>query len=225
MNTEAFWTEVEKIAAEYNIGRHPLVKLINEGKASRDHLRRFAVEHYEMTVRDSGPYIAQGYINMSKLDLEGAELMAENFFEEAMGGYTHTAGHCALLQEFWELGLGLPRIELERSKASPAARAVNAYFWLLMSQKVRYSGVLGILEGGFSEACAKMLSGLETHYGFKPEALRFFSGHVEADREHAKTGRKLVDRLMADDRHREEFLLEARCMAELYWRGWDAMMQ
>ncbi len=225
MNTETFWGEVEKIAAEYSIARHPLVKLVNEGKASHDHLRRFAVEHYEMTVRDSGPYIAQGFINMSRLDVEGAALMAENFFEEAMGGYTHTAGHAMLLREFWELGLGLPGAELERSQASPAARAVNAYFWLLMSQKVKYSGVLGILEGGFSDACAKMLSGLETHYGLKPQALRFFSGHIEADREHAKTGRKLVDRLLVDDRDRQEFLVEARCMAELYWRGWDAMMQ
>ena len=225
METQAFWTAVEKIADVFNIGQHPLVRLISEGKATRDQIKHFAIEHYEMTVRDSGPYIAQGYINMAKLDAEGAALMADNFVEEAMGGYTHTAGHAALLHEFWEMGLGLPRMELVESSASAAARATNAYFWLLMTHKVRYSGALGILEGGFSHACEKMLAGLQTHYGITPEALRFFSGHVEADREHSKTGRKLIDRMLTTAREREEFLKEARCMAELYWKGWDAMMQ
>ena len=225
MDTQAFWTAVEKIADEFNIGQHALVRLISEGKATRDQIKHFAIEHYEMTVRDSGPYIAQGYANMTKLDAEGAALMADNFVEEAMGGYTHTSGHAALLHEFWQMGLGLPRKELEESSASGAARATNAYFWLLMTQKVKYSGVLGILEGGFSVACEKMLAGFQTHYGMKPEALRFFSGHVEADREHSKTGRKLIDRMLTTAREREEFLKEARCMGELYWKGWDAMIQ
>ncbi len=225
MDTQTFWREVEKIADEFNIGRHPLAQRISEGKATRDQIKQFAIEHYEMTVRDSGPYIAQGYISMSKVDSEGAELMADNFAEEAMGSYTHTAGHVGLLYEFWEKGLGLPRKELEESSASAAARTLNAYFWLLMTHKVRYSGALGMLEGGFSSACEKIFNGLQTHYGMKPEALRFFSGHIEADREHAHTGKKLMERLLTTDHDQREFLKEARCIAELYWKGWDAMLQ
>jgi pyrroloquinoline quinone (PQQ) biosynthesis protein C len=225
MDSQTFWREVEKIADEYNIARHPLVQKVSEGKATREQLKQFAIEHYEMTVRDSGPYIAQGYINMAKVDALGAELMAENFVEEAMGGHTHTRGHCELLYEFWERGLGLPRKELEESSASAAARAMNAYFWHMMTNKIRYSGALGILEGGFSQACEKMLAGLQTHYGMKAEALRFFSGHIEADREHAQTGRKLIERLLTTERDRQEFLKEARCIGQLYWKGWDAMLQ
>ncbi|MEW6105505.1 MAG: iron-containing redox enzyme family protein [Bacillota bacterium] len=224
MDMQTFWREVERIADEFNIGRHPLVQKIAEGKATRDQIKRFAIEHYEMTVRDAGPYIAQGYCNMAKLDPLGAELMAENFVEEAMGEHTHTGGHCELLYEFWEQGLGLPREELAASSASAAARAMNAYFWHLMTNKIRYSGALGILEGGFSQACEKMLEGLQKHYGMKPEALRFFSGHIEADREHAQTGRKLIEKLLTTERDRQEFLTEARCLATLYWKGWDAMM-
>jgi pyrroloquinoline quinone (PQQ) biosynthesis protein C len=225
MDTQTFWREVEKLADEFNIGHHPLAQAVNEGTASQQELRQFAVEHYEMTVRDSGPFIAQGYCSMAKLDALGAELMAENFAEEAMGLLTRTAGHAALLFEFWERGLDLPREELEHSSASTAARAVNAYFWMLMTQKVRYSGAGGILEGGFSQACEKMLAGLETHYRIEPEGLRFFSGHVEADREHARTGRKLIDRLLTTERERTEFLTEVRCFGELYWKGWDAMLR
>lgn len=224
MDMQTFWQGVERIADEFNIGRHSLVQLVQEGKATKQQIKQFAIEHYEMTVRDSGPYIASGYINMIKLDAQGAELMADNFAEEAMGLHTHTGGHAALLYEFWEKGLGLPRKELEESSASSAARSMNAYFWLLVTNKVKYSGALGVLEGGFSVACEKMLDGLQKHYSMKPEALRFFSGHIEADREHAQTGRKLVETLLSTDRDRQEFLKEVRCTAELYWKGWDAML-
>lgn len=225
MDMQTFWRGVEGLANEFDIGNHPFVHAVHEGKASRQQLRQFAIEHYEMTVRDSGPFIAQGYCSMAKLDPDGAELMAENFAEEAMGLHTRTAGHAALLFEFWEQGLNLPREALEQSSGSTAARAVNAYFWALMTQKIRYSGAGGILEGGFSHACEAMLSGLRAHYAIRPEALRFFSGHVEADREHASTGRKLVERLLTTDRERDEFLTEVRCFGELYWRGWDAMLR
>lgn len=46
------------------------------------------------------------------------------------------------------------------------------------------------------------MAGLQKHYGMKPEAVRFFSGHVEADREHAQTGRKLVEKLLTTERDR-----------------------
>ena len=149
MDTQTFWRQVESIAEEFNIGRHPFATAVKEGKATRDQIKNFAVEHYEMTVRDSGHYIAQGYISMAQIDKEGAQLMAENFVEEAMGMYTHTASHTELLFEFWEKGLGLARQELEQSSASPASRAMNAYFWMLVSRKAKYSGALGVLEGGF----------------------------------------------------------------------------
>jgi pyrroloquinoline quinone (PQQ) biosynthesis protein C len=224
METQTLLQEVSKIAEEFNIGNHLLVQKISQGKATREEIKQFAIEHYHMTVRDAGRYIAQGYISMLSVDSGGAELMAENFVEEAMGQHTHTAGHEALLFEFWEQGLGLERKELEDSSPSAAARVVNAYLWLLVTHKIQYSGAMGLLEGGFSHACEKMFAGLQTHYGINKEALRFFSGHIEADREHAETGKKLVGRLLTTDRAQVEFLKEARCMAELYWKGWDAML-
>ena len=68
MEMQTFWREVEKIADEFNIGQHSLAQGISEGKASSDQIKQFAIEHYEMTVRDSGPYIAQGYCNMARVD-------------------------------------------------------------------------------------------------------------------------------------------------------------
>jgi pyrroloquinoline-quinone synthase len=225
MDREEFWSEVEAIAGRFNIAQHPYVDLVCDGKASPDQLAGFAVEHYEMTVRDSGGYMARGYISMLDIDGEGAALMAENFAEEAMGLFTKTAGHVELLYEFWERGLGKARQALVDSSASPAARAMNAYFWILMTHKTRFAGSLGLLEGGFSQACERLLEAFQTHYGMRPEQLRFFSGHIEADKEHAATGRKIADRLLVSDRDRREFIVEAACIGELYWKGWDAMLE
>jgi pyrroloquinoline quinone (PQQ) biosynthesis protein C len=224
MELAAFWDEVGRVASEWSIARHPLVAAVREGRATREQLRRFAIEHWHMTVKDAGPYMAQAYISMLELDAEGAQRLAANFAEEALGLQTHTAGHDALLIEFWERGLGLARKELEASIPSPAARAANAYFWFIASRRARHVGALGIGEGGFSQACEQMLAGLREHYAMPDAALRFFAGHVEADREHAETGRALIARLLDGDAEQREFLAQARCMAELYWRGWDAML-
>jgi pyrroloquinoline-quinone synthase len=225
MQREEFWNEVEAIASRFNIATHPFVDLVAEGKASSEQLAGFAVEHHEMTVRDAGEYMARGYISMLDIDAEGAALMGENFAEEAMGLFTKTAGHAELLYEFWERGLDRPRQTLLEASASAAARTMNAYFWILMTHKTRYAGCLGLLEGGFSQACERLFEALQTHYGMTPAQLRFFSGHIEADKEHAATGRKIADRLLTSDHDRREFLTEAACIGDLYWKGWDAMIE
>lgn len=56
MEVQAFWQGVERIADEYNVGKHPLTQLMHDGKATKEQIKQFAIEHYEMTVRDSGPY-------------------------------------------------------------------------------------------------------------------------------------------------------------------------
>jgi pyrroloquinoline quinone (PQQ) biosynthesis protein C len=51
MDTQTFWRRVETLADEFNIGHHPFVQAVHQGRASRQQLRQFAIEHYEMTVR------------------------------------------------------------------------------------------------------------------------------------------------------------------------------
>jgi len=55
MDSQSFWRRVETLADEFNISHHPFVQAVRDGKVSREELQQFAIEHYEMTVRDSGP--------------------------------------------------------------------------------------------------------------------------------------------------------------------------
>ena len=140
MDMQTFWQGIERIADEFNIGKHPLAQLVYDGKATKQQIKQFAVEHYEMTVRDSGPYIATGYVNMCKLSAEGAELMADNFAEEAMGLHTHTGGHSALLFEFWEKGLGLAK---ERARGIKRLTSLSCYECVLLAARDSQGQVLG----------------------------------------------------------------------------------
>ena len=159
MDTQTFWNTVEGIADEFNIGRHPLVKLIKEGRATRQQIRQFAVEHYEMTVRDSGHYIAQGYNQHGQHRQTGRGDDGRELCRGGHGPAHHTASHTELLFEFWEKGLGLSRQELEQSSASPAAPGHERLLLAAGLAQGRVLGALGVLEGGFSHACEDILDG------------------------------------------------------------------
>jgi len=161
---------------------------------------------------------------MIDLDPQGAAMMAENFAEETLGLLSQSAGHPELMFEYWEKGLRLPRQELIESSGSPASRMFNAFAWRTMSLRPRYIGALGLVEAIELPSHLQLLAGVEKHYGFPADAVRFFSVHAEADKEHAATGRKLVERLVRTEREQREFLIEARCLVDLFKQGFDAML-
>lgn len=224
MDKATFKRELADLRKTFDLGDHPFVKLVHEGKATREHLKQYSIEHYEMTIRDAGALMAQAYLGMLPIDRGGARMVAQNFAEEALGLYTKSNGHAELMHEFWQDGLGLSLEALEHSNPSAAARAFNADLWRLCRAKPRYIGAVGMAEGCERTAYRKMFEGVTRHYGMAPEAARFFSVHVEADEEHEETGHKLVDQLIRDDYERREFVAEAAVMLDLFRKGFDAML-
>lgn len=223
MDKTAFHAEVEKIVAEHRLDRHPYVKLVNEGKASREQLKGYPLQHYEMTVRDSAPISATAYLKMYDIDQKVARGSAKGFAEEALGLYSHSAGHTELLFELWEGGLGLPREDLVHSIGSQDARAFNACMHRIVHLKPRFVGAIGLCEEMEVEAYRMLQEGMERHYGLKPEHTRFLSVHHEADKQHGAGGHRMIDRFVTGTGREEEFLAEARTLAEFFWKGFDSM--
>jgi pyrroloquinoline quinone (PQQ) biosynthesis protein C len=224
MDTKTFWQEAGKLIDEFSLANHPIVTLIRDGKATRDQLKRYAIEHYELTIRDAGRFLSQGYLSMAGIDEVGADMIAENFAEETCGLLSHTAGHPRLMFDYWEKGLGLPLQELRETSASSASRMFNACMWRIVTLKPRFIGAGGMVEAIELPSHLQLLEGVEKHYGFSPEAGRFFSVHAEADKEHSETGKALVERLVRTDEERREFLIEAKILLDLFKRGFDAMV-
>ncbi len=225
MDTATFHNEINKIVAEHRLDRHPYVKLVNQGKATRAQLAGYPIQHYEMTVRDSAPLSASVFIRMLEIAPgSSARGAAKSFAEEALGIYSNTAGHCDLLFELWEGGLGLPKAQLMQAIAAPDAMAFNACMYRLLRLKPHFIGAIGLMEEIEVEAYRMLWEGMERHYGIGVEHLRFFTVHYEADKEHGEAGHRVIDHFVTSTGREEEFLAEARTLAHFFWKGFDAMM-
>ncbi len=224
MDKATFHAEIDKIVSEYRLSQHPYVKLIHEGKAPRELLKGYPIQHYEMTVRDSAPLSAEVFLRLREIDERVSRGAAKSFAEEALGIYSNSAGHEDLLFELWEGGLGLPREQLKRSVGGEDAIAFNACMYRLLRLKPQFLGAIGLMEEIEVEAYRMLMEGMAEHYGIGMEHLRFFSVHYEADKEHGQAGHRSIDRFVAGKGREEEFLTEARCLAHFFWKGFDNMM-
>ncbi len=224
MDKAAFHTEIARIVDEHRLDQHPYVKLVHEGKASRGQLKGYPLQHYEMTVRDSAPLSAVSYLKMYEIDKKIARGSAKGFAEEALGLYSHSAGHTELLFELWEGGLGFPREQLVNSVGSEEARAFNACMYRIIHLKPQFVGSIGLCEEVEVPAYKMIQEGLERHYDLKPEHTRFLSVHHEADKQHGEGGHRMIDRFVTGTGREEEFLAEARTMVRFFWKGFDSML-
>src|ERR1700687_1232662 len=125
MDKATFHGEISKIVSEHRLDKHPYVQLIDSGKATREQLKGYPIQHYETTVRDSAPLSANMYLRLRELDEAVGQGAAKGFAEEALGLYSHSAGHTELLFELWEGGLGLRREQLVNAIGSGDAARGN----------------------------------------------------------------------------------------------------
>jgi pyrroloquinoline quinone (PQQ) biosynthesis protein C len=224
MDKATFHAEIARIVDAHRLDQHPYVKLVNEGGASREQLKGYPVQHYEMTVRDSAPLSAVSYLKMYDIDKKIARGSAKGFAEEALGLYSHSAGHTDLLFELWEGGLGLAREQLINSFGSEEARAFNACMYRIIHLKPQFVGAIGLCEEVEVPAYKMIQEGLERHYGLRPEHTRFLSVHHEADKQHGEGGHRMIDRFVTGTGREEEFLAEARTIVRFFWKGFDSML-
>src|SRR6202162_2191856 len=115
MDKATFHGEINKIVSEHRLDKPPHVQVIDRGTATREQLKGYPIQHYEMTVRDSAPLSANMYLRLRELDEAVGQGAAKGFAEEALGPYSHSAGHTELLFALWEGGFGQPRKTLVQS--------------------------------------------------------------------------------------------------------------
>lgn len=221
MDAATFRRELNKLSAEFKLDKHPYMQLVYTGKATREQLKHYPIQHYEMTVRDADLLGAESFLRMREIDPVAARDRAANFAEEALGIFSKSAGHLELLFELWEGGLGLPRQQLVEAQASDDARIMNALLHRLRKVKPRFMGAFGLLEEMEVEGYLKIYEGLQRHYHIDPKHLRFLWVHYEADKDHGESGHALIERFVVGSGHEEDFLSEARLLMSQFWKGFE----
>lgn len=162
---------------------HPFVRAVSRGTASMEQIRKWAIQDYQF--RRAVPRIAM-LRYLACTDPEIAARLYEVVEDETRGLRPGSVGHADMFVEFAE-SIGITRKELESAKLLPATAAHLYYAELIIHTLpwfVMMAAQIGA-EGTFPPAVAALGKGFLTHYGMKPESVRFFTVHEEADAEHA----------------------------------------
>lgn len=172
--------------------QHPFVKAVCSGAASMERIRAWALQDYQF--RREVPRIAMlRYLACS--DPEFAKRLYGVVEEETVGLATGSAGHGEMFVEFAE-SIGLTRRQLETVELRPAT-AAHLYYVELIIYTLPWFVVMAAqigAEGTFGPATAALGRGFIEQYGMKPESVRFFTVHAEADEEHGNLAEEIAER-------------------------------
>jgi pyrroloquinoline quinone (PQQ) biosynthesis protein C len=174
--------------------KHPFLKAVCNGTATMDQICTWAIQDYQF--RAAVPRIAVlRYLACS--DPEIAQKLWGVVEEETRGLDTGSAGHNELAVRFAQ-SVGLSRRQLENAELTPAT-AAHLYYAELIIHTLPWFVVMAIqigAEGTFSPAAAALGNGFIQRYHMKPEDVRFFTVHSEADEEHGSLAEEIAVRYL-----------------------------
>src|SRR5437773_2239611 len=157
---------------------HPFVRAVCEGRASMEQLREWALQDYQF--RRAVPRIAMlRYLACS--DPAFQPRLYEVVEEETRGLLPGSAGHPDMFLEFAK-ALGIQPEEFDAVPLRPAT-AAHLYYAELIIHTLPWFVVMAAqlgAEATLPPAAAALAEGFMENYGLPPEAVRFFTGHVEA---------------------------------------------
>src|SRR5215831_5301079 len=169
---------------------HPFVRAVSEGRASMEHIRQWALQDYQF--RRAVPRIAM-LRYLACTDPVFQPKLYEVVEDETKGLRPGSAGHPDMFVEF-AAELGLQRSELETAPLRPAT-AAHLYYTELIIHTLPWFVVMAAqiaAEGTFSPAAAALGQAFVKQYGMRPESVRFFTVHVEADAEHGSLAEEIA---------------------------------
>ena len=170
---------------------HPYVKLLIDGKLSREQLIDFAKQDYQLKKVPSW-WSAQRIANC--LTIADQKAVSKAFSEEMGGADDRFTGHQAMYLKFGA-ALGLTPVELELAPILPST--ILAVTMLMHINKYR-STPEGLASGSVLgeqtnvRVSQMFVPAFEKHYGLPREGLEWFLEHIEADTEHGSMGETFV---------------------------------
>src|SRR5262245_42464261 len=173
---------------------HPFVRAVRERRASLEQIRQWALQDYQF--RRAVPRIAM-LRYLACTDPEFQPRLYEVVEDETRGLRPGSIGHPDMFIEFAEC-IGISHKQLETAELRPATAAHLYYAELIIHTLpwfVMMAAQIGA-EGTFPPAVAALGRGLIKQYGMKPESVRFFTVHEEADEEHGTLAEDIALRYM-----------------------------
>lgn len=167
---------------------HPTIEKIERGELSRAQLRYWATQLFIGNKAHNANILGLIYAKCD--DFPARKAIVENLLEEELGRQSGVGrSHPELYLEFGE-AIGIPRDQLLHAKMSTDATAMVHWMYWLADSKPWYVTLAGISLGSelFNpDAYVRVIDGLKRHYGLGDDGVRFFSVHVEVDKDHGES--------------------------------------
>ncbi|MPZ76546.1 MAG: hypothetical protein GEU77_08470 [Deltaproteobacteria bacterium] len=199
--------------------KHPLLKAVCAGTATMDQIRAWAIQDYQF--RAAVPRIAMmRYLACN--DPEIAQKLWGVVEEETRGMDTGSAGHNELAIRFAE-AIGLTQSQLVNAELRPST-AAHLYYVELIIHTLPWFVVMAIqigAEGTFGPAAAALGNGFIQKYNMKPEDVRFFTVHSEADEEHGSLAEEIAVRYLHSPHLQEQTYKHTFRRMELLYDIWS----
>ena len=161
-----------------------------EGSLSREHLARWAENHYHY-VGPFADYLAYIYARTPDHMTDAKDFLLANMYEEEIGGDRHTD----LLIRFAEAcGTTRARV-IDQENMSPTTRALQSWCYAVAMREDPVVAVAGLVVGLESQVPSiyrKQTPTLRDKYGFSDEEVEFFDLHIVSDEIHGERGYQIV---------------------------------
>jgi pyrroloquinoline quinone (PQQ) biosynthesis protein C len=200
---------------------HPFVRAVSEGNASMKQIRQWALQDYQF--RRAVPRLAM-LRYLACTDPEFQPKLYEVVEDETKGLRPGSAGHPDMFVEF-AAELGLERRELETAPLRPAT-AAHLYYAELIIHTLPWFVVMAAqiaAEGTFAPAAAALGHAFIKQYGMRPEAVRFFTVHTEADAEHGSLAEEIARRYITSPPLQTQTREVALRRLELLYDAWTML--
>ncbi|KOF52244.1 MULTISPECIES: iron-containing redox enzyme family protein [unclassified Achromobacter] len=190
MNRDEFRTALENAIKGKSANASPFSIAWAEGKLSREHLARWAENHYHY-VGPFADYLGYLYARTPDSYTEAKDFLLANMYEEEIGGDRHTD----LLIRFAEAcGTTRERV-VDPDNMSPTTRGLQSWCYAVAMREDPIVAVAGLVVGLESQVPSiyrKQTPTLREKYGFTDEEVEFFDLHIVSDEIHGERGYQIV---------------------------------
>ncbi len=178
---------------------HATIDKIERGALTIQQLRHWATQLFIGNKAHNANILGLIYAKCD--DFAARKAIVENLNEEELGRQSGAMrSHLELYLEFGE-ALGIARDYLLHARMSPDATAMVHWMYWLAHSKAWYTTLAGISLGSElhnPDAYVRVIDGLKRNYKLSDDGVRFFSVHVEVDREHGDSSAASIFRAIPE---------------------------
>lgn len=189
MTTQEFLKKMDSQIQAKHLLNHLFYKAWTQGKLSKECLKEYAKEYYHH-VKAFPRYLSAVHSHTEESSTRRHIL--NNLIEEEAGHPNHPD-----LWRSFTKSLGANDQEIDAHLPSQAIKDVVTTFMDICQNGTTAEGIAALYayESQIPPICISKIDGLKTHYGMQnPEDWKYFSVHIEADKEHAAVERDLLSR-------------------------------